>query len=263
MTADAALLAQLAAALEEAERGISPIPPIAARHPALTVEDAYEIQEIVARHRVEAGDPVVGYKVGLTSRVMQDMMGVNEPDSGYLFGSQVVGDNALVSCTGLCQPRVEFEIGFVLERDVAGPACTALEVLRATAFVVPAIEIIDSRIANWEVALVDTVADNGSAARAVFGGIKQPVDSLDLRLMGVVVRHNGAVVTTGAGGAVLGNPVTAVAWLANRLGALGRKLPAGSLVLPGSCTRALPVGVGDVVRADYDGMGSVTVAFVE
>jgi 2-keto-4-pentenoate hydratase len=223
--------------------------------------DAYEIQLLNIRRRVNAGATVRGHKVGLSARAMQQMMGVDEPDYGHLLDDMFVFESDAVETTRLCRPRVEVEVAFVLGAPLAGPGCTVADVLAATAFVVPAIEIIDSRIRDWKISLPDTVADNASSGRVVLGGRRTSVADLDLRTIGAVLRRNSEIVETGAAGAVLGNPATAVAWLANKVHTFGVVLDVGPVVMPGSCTRAVDVSPDDVIRADFDQLGHVTVSF--
>jgi 2-keto-4-pentenoate hydratase len=250
-----------AAALALAERECAPIPPLLETWPAMTLDDAYEIQLLNVRRRIEAGAVVRGHKIGLTSRAMQAMLGVDEPDYGHLLHDMFVAEGEMFPAAKCCAPRVEPEVAFVLGDRLSGPGCSAADVLRATTFVVPALEIIDSRIADWRIGLGDTVADNASSAAVVLGGRATAATSVDLRLLGVVLRRNGEIVETGATGAALGNPVTAVAWLANKLHVLGTVLERGQVVMPGSCTRAVDVAAGDHIRADFDVLGHVSVSF--
>jgi 2-keto-4-pentenoate hydratase len=192
---------------------------------------------------------------------MQQMLGVDEPDYGHLLDNMFVAKGGVVPAGDLCQPRVEFELAFVLGAALPAPGCTFADVLRATAYVTPAIEIIDSRIRDWKIALCDTIADNASSARVVLGGRAAGVTDVDLRLLGVLGWKNGELVETGASGAVLGNPATAVAWLANKLHELGGRLEPGHVVMPGSCTRAIPVEAGDVITAEFAQLGALTVSF--
>jgi 2-keto-4-pentenoate hydratase len=252
---------QLADKLMAAQRDRVPIDPLTATCPELDVVDAYEIQLINVRRRLADGQRIRGHKVGLSARAMQQMMGVNEPDYGHLLDDMFVFETERVPAETLCQPRVEVEVAFVLGAPLSGPGCTVADVLDATAFVVPAIEIIDSRISNWMITLPDTVADNASSGLVVLGGRRTPVEATDLRTVGAVLRRSGEIVETGAAGAVLGNPATAVAWLANKVHAFGVTLEAGHIVMPGSCTRAVDVQAGDVVRADFDVLGHVAVSF--
>jgi 2-keto-4-pentenoate hydratase len=253
--------AEAAEALAVAERERAPIEPLTERWPALDVDDAYDIQLRNVTRRQGAGLTVRGHKVGLTSRAMQEMLGVDEPDYGHLLDEMFVSESGEVRASDLCSPRIEPEIAFVLDQPLRGPGVTVADVLRATAFVVPALEIIDSRIRDWRITLADTIADNASSARAVLAGRGVAPDVLDLRLVGVVLRRNGEIVETGATGAVLGNPVVAVAWIANKLHQFGAELQPGQVVLPGSCTRAVDVAPGDRIRADFDGVGHVTMRF--
>jgi 2-keto-4-pentenoate hydratase len=250
-----------AAALAAAERDRTPIVPPTQQWPGLDVVDAYEIQLINARERLATGGVVRGHKVGLTSRAMQQMLGVGEPDYGHLFADMFVPDGGTLSAAGLCYPRVEIEVAFVLGDTLKGPGVTVPDVLRATAFVRPAIEIIDSRVRYWQITLPDTIADNASSARVVLGADATPPDRVDLRLLGCVLRRNGEVAETGTSGAVLGNPAAAVAWLANKLGQFGMTLDDGHVVMPGACTRAVEVSAGDIIHGELDELGSVSVGF--
>lgn len=244
-----------------AERSRIPIEPLTRTYPKLEVADAYEIQRLQIQQKLLSGRAVRGHKVGLTSRAMQQMLGVAEPDYGHLLDDMFVSEGGVVPTRELCQPRVEFELAFVLGAALPSPGCSVADVLRATAYVAPAIEIIDSRIRDWKITLCDTIADNASSARVVLGGTAAQVKDLDLRLVGVLGWKNGELVETGASGAVLGNPATAVAWLANKLHEFGVQLEPGHVVMPGSCTRAIPVEAGDVVTAEFAGLGALTISF--
>jgi len=250
-----------AKALWEAERTCEPIGQLTVDYPGIDVVDAYEIQLINIRRRLAEGRLIRGHKVGLSSKAMQDMMGVDEPDYGHLLDDMFVFEDTEVETSRLCQPRVEVEVGFVLGAPLRAPGCNAADVLRATEYVVPALEIIDSRIRDWKITLCDTIADNASSCRVVLGGRATRIDQVDLRTVGATLRRNGNVIDTGSAGAVLGNPVTAVAWLANKVHAFGVSLEAGHVVLPGSCTRAYDVAPGDNIRADFDTLGGVCVNF--
>ena len=252
---------RLAAELREAELRSAPIPPISDRHPDADIADAYRVQLEGMRLRVADGDVVRGHKVGLTARVMQQQFGVDQPDFGHLLGSMFHPEGTPLPVDALIAPRVEPELAFLLDRPLQGPGVTVADVLAATAFVLPALEIIDSRITDWRIGIVDTVADNASSARVVLGGTRTPISGLDPRLIGVVLRRNGEIVETGASGAVLGNPVQAVAWLANTIAGSGGSLRAGDLIMPGTCTRAVDMRPGDTVRADFEHLGHVGVSF--
>jgi 2-keto-4-pentenoate hydratase len=248
-------------ALATAERDRMTIARLTETYGAIQVEDAYEIQRLQIADKLRDGRTVRGYKAGLSSKAMQRMMGVDEPDYGHLLDDMFVFEGESVDTARLCQPRVEFEVAFVLREPLPSRGCTAADVLRATAFVCPSIEIIDSRFDGWNITLCDTIADNASSALVVLGGRMMPPSEIDLRLIGVVVSKNGEIVDTGASGAVLGNPVTAVAWLANKLGTFGVQLAAGQVVMPGSCTRAHDVAPGDSIVAEFAHLGAVTVRF--
>lgn len=252
----------IAEQLRAAELNRNPIPPIIDSWSGLDVIDAYEIQLINIRARADAGASIRGHKVGLSSRAMQEMMGVNEPDYGHLLDDMFVYESFEQPVDRYCMPRVEVEVGFVLGSPLTGPGCTVADVLRATEFVVPSIEIIDSRIRDWKISLIDTIADNASSAGVVIGGNRTRPDEIELRTIGAVLRRNGEIIATGSSGAVLGNPATAVAWLANKVARFGVKLEAGHVILPGSCTRAYDVKAGDHIRADFDVLGNVQVSFV-
>ena len=251
----------IADALHRAEVERRAIPPIAGGEPPLTVADAYRIQLINTQRRLVQGRRIAGRKVGLTSRAMQQMMGVDEPDFGVLLDDMFVEEGDAIPVAGLVQPRVEAEIALVLGRDLAGPGVGSTAALRAVDSAVASIEIIDSRITDWKIGLIDTIADNASSARIVVAGRRTPVDGLDLRLIGMALSLNGEVVETGAGAAVLGNPARCVAWLANKLAEFGEQLRAGDVILAGSLHRAIPVRAGDSVVAEFDRLGAVRTRF--
>ena len=251
----------LAEALYRAERERKPITPLTSQHPDLTSEEAYPIQLEIVRRKIKDGGRVVGKKIGLTSKAMQRMLGVDQPDYGHLLDTMAVKDGSQVPINELLQPRVEGEVAFVLREDLCGPEVTEQDVLSATDYLVPAIEIIASRILDWKVQLPDTVADNASSGMFVLGETQASVDQVDLRLVGMVLEKNGEVELTGAGAAVLGNPARAVAWLANKLSEFEISLKAGEVILSGALTAAFEVERGDVVKAEFDHLGSVSVAF--
>lgn len=248
--------ARIARELRSAEAAAAPIAPLAGD---LTLADAYAIQRHGRELRLAAGERLMGRKVGLTSAAMQEMLGVDQPDYGCLFEAMVLRDGVTIAADLLIAPRVEAEIAFVLDRDLAGPGVTRDDVLAATGEVLPAIEVIDSRIADWKITIVDTIADNASSAMAVVGE-PRPLDGLDLRAIEMTLTAGGAS-ETGRGDAVLGHPAEPVAWLANTLAEHGERLEAGDLVLPGALGRAVPVAAGDEVRADLGPLGVVTARF--
>ncbi|MGH8929898.1 MAG: 2-keto-4-pentenoate hydratase [Egibacteraceae bacterium] len=251
-----------ARALWQAERSCTPLCALTDTDPTLDVADAYAIQTANIERRLAEGRLIRGRKVGLSSRAMQEMLGVDEPDFGVLLDDMVVEDGDEVHVSELCQPRVEAEIAFVLATDLAGPGVGTSHAMLALAGVMPSLEIIDSRVENWNIRLVDTIADNASSARVVVGGKLTPVAAVDLRLLGMALYRNGEVCATGAGAAVLGNPVRCVAWLANKLAEFGAQLYAGDIVLPGALHRAVPVEAGDTFRAEFARLGAVTTRFV-
>jgi 2-keto-4-pentenoate hydratase len=256
-------LAKFSDALRDANRTRIAIAPLTESDPDLTVDDAYAIQLHNIDRAVADGHRILGHKVGLTSRAMQEMLGVHEPDFGVLLDDMVLPDGAEVSLRDLVHPRVEAEIGLRLAEDLRGPGVTIDRALAALDVAMPALEIIDSRIADWRIGLVDTIADNGSSARAVFGTKSVPAADLDLRLVGAVLERNGELVEHGVGAAALGHPAACVAWLANKLAGFDQTLRAGELILPGAVHRAIDVVAGDVVRAELAGLGTVTVRFVD
>jgi 2-keto-4-pentenoate hydratase len=251
----------LAADLAQAERSRVPINPLTAREPDIDVVDAYEIQLINIRQRVAEGARVVGHKVGLSSEAMQKMMDVDEPDYGHLLDEMEVYEDKPVKAGTFLYPRVEVEVGFVLADDLPGEGCTEDDVLAATAAFAPSIELIDTRITDWKIRLCDTIADNASSAGWVLGAGRVSPKDIDIRNIDAVLTRNGEVVAEGRSDAVLGNPVTAVAWLARKVDQFGVRLKAGDIVLPGSCTRAIDARPGDDFVAQFDGLGSVHLSF--
>ena len=256
-----ALHQDLADELWEADRTAKPVAPLTERYPELVLEDAYAIQTINIDRRVAAGQRVIGRKVGLTSKPMQELLGVDEPDFGVLTDEMFVEDGDLIELARLVQPRVEAELAFVMERDLAGPGVTTAVALAAIAGVLPAVEIVDSRVADWKIKLVDTVADNASSGLLVIGGRMRPVADLDLRLLGVAVSRHGELIDTGAGAAVLGNPARCVAWLANKLGSFGRRAQRRRHRAAGRRAQDGAGAPGDVFRAEFAHLGAVTVRF--
>lgn len=248
--------------LWDAERDRAPIPPLIETWPDLDVVDAYEIQlRNIARRREEQGISVVGHKVGLSSKAMQEMMGVDEPDYGHLLSDMALSEDTPVATERYCYPRVEVEVGFVLAEALPGEGCTEQDVRSATEALVPSIELIDSRITDWRISLPDTIADNASSAGFVVGTGRARADELDPADIAATLHRNGEQVARGDTSAVLGDPTTAVAWLARKVAAFGITLEAGHLVLPGSCTRAIDVLPGDRFHAEFAGLGTVSVEF--
>lgn len=229
--------------------------------PAGDIDAAYAVQQAQVTAWLAEGRRPVGAKVGLTSRAVQDAFGVFQPDFGVLFADMAVPDGAEIDPGRLLQPRVEAEVAFVLGRDLPHEQVTVADVMRATDHVLPAIEIVDSRIAGWDISIVDTVADNASSGRYVLGTTPRPVRDVDLRLCGAVLEHAGEPVSVGAGAACLGNPLHAVAWLAATLAANGRPLRAGDTVLSGALGPMVAVTPGAAYEARISGLGSVRACF--
>jgi 2-keto-4-pentenoate hydratase len=254
---------EASATLARAEQRSEPVPPLSETFPGIDLADAYAIQRMGVERRMASGALLAGHKVGLTSRAMQEQLNVAEPDYGHLLSEMFVLEGMDIPANELCSPRVEPEVAFVLKHRLAGPGLTMADVLRATDFVLPALEVIDSRIADWRITLPDTVADNASSARVVLGARPIPIDRFDLRLVGAALWKKGKLEETGASGAVLGHPASAVCWLANKLADFDVVLEEGQVVMPGACTRAVSVGRGDHVRAEFDGLGSVSVRFTD
>ena len=235
--------------------------PLTETAPDITPEQAYSVQILYLEKKVARGAVVIGKKIGLTSKAIREALHVNEPDFGCLLDTMAVLDGGTVSLSTLIQPKVEGEIAFVLDRDLNASFITEADVLRCTAFVVPALEIIDSRIADWKIALPDTIADNASSGMFVLGGKMNTLDRLDLRTLGMAVYHNGALAVTGAGAACLGNPVTSVAWLANKLRSLGMTLRAGEVILSGGLAATVTPTAGDWISMRMQQLGDVSVRF--
>jgi 2-keto-4-pentenoate hydratase len=259
--AEAEAIGSVAKELRTAEEHRSPVAPVAARFGELTVGDAYAVQQANVELKLAAGDRIVGRKIGLTSLAMQTQLGVDQPDFGHLLASMAVPNGGAVVTAELIAPRIELEIAFLLGRGLAGPGVTTTDVLAATDAVFPSLEIIDSRIADWKIGLVDTVADNASSGRFVMPSRLTPVRDLDLRLLGGVMEINGVLTSWSCGAAALGDPAACVAWLANALAPYGGRLEPGEIVLSGALDRSVPVHAGDIVRADFDRLGSAGVRF--
>lgn len=248
----------LADRLRDAERDRAPIAPLVESFPDLTAADAYEIQLHNIRRRTA---PVVGHKVGLSSPAMQQMMGVDEPDYGHLLADMRLDEGVPVDAGRYCYPRVEIEVAFLLGADLPSSGCTEADVLTATEALAPAIELIDSRIRNWTISLADTIADNASSAGFAVGQARVDPATVDLRAIDATLWRDGEPVAQGRSDAVLGNPATAVAWLARTVARFGVRLRAGHLVLPGACARAVDVHPGDAFTAAFTGLGTVSLSF--
>ncbi|MBI1291404.1 2-oxo-hepta-3-ene-1,7-dioate hydratase [bacterium] len=229
--------------------------------PEIEIADSYAISSAVAEERVRAGRRIIGHKVGLTSKAMQASSKIDEPDYGYLFDDLVLSDGAKVPFESFCVPRVEPELTFILKEPLKGPGVGLVDVLRATEWVVPSIEIIDARVTEPR-KIFDTVADNGAAAGIVLGGRPVRPENVDLRWVGAIFYRNSEIEETGLAAGVLGHPAMAIAWLANKLGAFGTVLEPGHMMLSGSFTRPVWAKKGDTLHADFGPLGSVAVQFV-
>ena len=240
----------------------TPIAPLTATHPEMTIEDAYHVQQRMIARRLEQGDRVIGKKIGVTSTAVMNMLGVHQPDFGYLLDSMVYNEGESVEMDALIQPKAEGEIAFLLKKDLQGPGVTAADVLAATEGVMACFEIVDSRIQDWKIRIQDTVADNASCGVFVLGDQLVDIANLDLALAGMVLEKNGEIVVTGAGAATMAHPVNAMVWLANTLGALGIALKAGDIVLSGAMGAMVPVVKGDNLRMTIGGIGGCSVRFI-
>jgi len=256
------LINTVADLLWEAEKYKQAIDPITKLYPKLKINDAYEIQLKNIKRKISSGSIIQGHKVGLSSKAMQKMMNVNEPDYGHLMDTFFHKSGSTINVSDYFAPRVEVELAYILGKTLPAPDCTVEDVLRCTKYIQPAIELIDSRIKNWNIKLVDTIADNASSAGVILGGEKTDLVSCSPRLIGANLEKNGKIVDTGAMGGVLNDPTIAVAWLANKVYKFGVTLEAGHIILPGSCTKAFDVKKGDHIIARYDGLGKIEVRFL-
>jgi 2-keto-4-pentenoate hydratase len=250
-------------ALYEARRTKVAIQPFTDAMPDLGMLDGYAIQQILVSRLLADGERVAGYKLGLTSAGMQELLGVDQPDFSPIFASTLYADGAVLPVDAFIAPHIEAEIGVVLDSELAGPGCTVADVQMATRGLVAALEIVDSRIHGWRVKLADTVADLASNGAIALSDRIVPIDGFDPRLIGMAFSKNGQVSATGAGAAAMGDPLAAVAWLANTLEPLGQTLPAGGVIMTGALHAMVPVAPGDVFRAEFDRLGSLTIRMAE
>ncbi len=246
--------------LRVAEMNKQPIAPFTSST-EISVDDAYRIQLLQIQDKIEAGAEVVGMKIGLTSKVMQDMFKVTTPDFGHILNTMVYDEKKPIKVQQFIQPKVEFELAFFLKTDLQGPNVSEQDVMAATEYIAPAIEIIDSRIENWQFQFQDTVADNGSSAGTVIGQMRTAVDLRELETIELVANRNGEVFDRGLSNAVMGNPARAVAWLANMLSDYDISLKAGQFILAGAITAAVPFEAGDTFEANFGSYGTVRVVF--
>ena len=240
----------------------TPVAPLTDREPGITLDDAYRIQLRMIQRRVDAGETIIGKKIGVTSKVVMDMLKVNQPDFGQMTSGMVFNEGEAIRVDSMIAPRAEAEVAFILKHDLEGPGVTAADVLRATECVLPCFEIVDSRIKDWKIKIQDTVADNASCGVLTLGGVRRSPRDLDLALAGMVLEKNGELISTSTGAAVQGSPVNAVAWLANTLGRLGIGLKAGEVILSGSQSPLVPVKAGDSLVCAVGGLGSTSVRFI-
>ncbi len=235
--------------------------PLTERFPGMTVVDAYNIQIHTMEEYRSNGRKVTGKKIGLTSKAMQDLFGVYEPDFGSLLDHLAFNSGDVIPANLLIQPKVEGEIAFILNSDLTGKLITARDVLDATEYVTAAIEVVDSRFRNWQIKLEDSVSDNASFGAYVLGGRTCSVQDVDLRLIGMVLEKNGTIVNTGAGAAAMGHPANCVAWLANKMNEFNTPLRKGDVILSGAITAAVEAKPGDYFRVSFDRLGEVCLSF--
>jgi 2-keto-4-pentenoate hydratase len=259
---DPAVVHVLAARLLAAEAACAPIDPIAVELGAKDVASAYAVQAEVTKRGLANGRRLVGRKIGLTSKAVQQQLGVEQPDYGALFADMEVATGGEVHGGKLIQPRIEAEIAIVLDRDLQEPDLSMGELMRAVAYTVPALEIVDSRIRDWKITILDTVADNGSSARFVLGAAPKRLTDIDLEACGMMMTRNGAIVSVGSGAACLGHPLKAALWLARAMAATGEPLRAGSVVLTGALGPVSPAATGEFYEARISGFAPVNVRFV-
>lgn len=258
---DEATITAIADELVEAGRTRTPVPRLTARYPEMTVADSYRVQDLW-RQRCEAdGRTLAGRKIGLTSKAMQYATGISEPDYGIIFDDMVLENGCTVDWDAYTHPRIEVELAFLLNKDISGPRATLFDVLAATEYVVPALEILDSRIEMEGRTIVDTISDNAAMGAMVVGGNPVRPDELDLRWVAAILYKNQVVEETGVAAGVLNHPGAGVYWLANKIAEHGDTLKAGELILAGSFTRPLWVHKGDTVFADYGRLGTITCRF--
>ncbi len=240
-----------------------PIHPLTETNPSITMQEAYQVQMINVDVMEKEGSKIVGKKIGLTSKAMQEFLGVNEPDYGHLFDTMVWEEDMPIKISSLLQPKIEAEIAFVLGEDLKGPGVTLADVLRATTGIMLSFEIVDSRVKDWKIKIQDTIADNASSAGLILGSRLIPVNEVNLKYIGLVMEKNGVIMETATGAAVMGHPALAVAWLANKMGSMGIVLKKGEIVLSGSFTKALEIKAGDVFLATFGDLGSVKAVFTD
>jgi 2-oxo-hept-3-ene-1,7-dioate hydratase len=259
---DDPIIRSIADELADAERDRTTVPLLTARHPGMTIDDAYAVQNVWKERGLAEGRKLAGHKIGLTSRAMQQATGITEPDYGVIFDDMVFDTGAVIPFDAYSNVRIEVELAFALGRPLKGPDCTLFDVLDATAYVVPALEILSSRIELSGRTVVDTISDNAAMGGMVVGGTPTKPDAVDLRWVSALLYRNETIEETGVAAAVLNHPAAGVAWLANKLAHHGTGLEAGEIILAGSFTRPIWIERGDTVHADYRELGALTCRFV-
>ncbi|MFF2274803.1 2-oxo-hept-4-ene-1,7-dioate hydratase [Agromyces sp. NPDC058126] len=258
---DQPVIDAIADELVAADRDRTTVPLLTARHPGMSVDDAYAVQRVWAERRIAGGARLVGRKIGLTSKVMQVATGITEPDYGVILDDMVIESGASVEFDRFSNVRIEVELAFVLAKPLQGPNTTIFDVLEATAYVVPALEILNSHIEMQGRTIVDTISDNAAMGAMVLGGRPVKADAVDLRWVSALLSRNQTIEESGVAAAVLGHPAMGVAWLANKLAHHGQTLGAGEIILAGSFTRPMWVERGDTVHADYGQLGTISCRF--
>jgi 2-keto-4-pentenoate hydratase len=262
MSVEPKVIQDVAARLRQAAESGKPIPPIRETLEGGGVAAAYAVQQANTDHALKQGRRLVGRKIGLTSKSVQKQLGVDSPDFGMLFADMALYDGEEVAMQRLMQPKVEAEIAFVLERDLTRPEATLADVVSAIAYALPAVEIVGSRIENWNIKLLDTIADNASSGLFVLGTQPRKLDQIDLRLCGMAMERRGEPVSFGAGVACLGNPLNAALWLARTMVEVGNPLKAGDIIMSGALGPMVGASAGDVIDTRINGLGTVRAAFV-
>lgn len=261
MPSDDSTIASVAARLRRAEETGTPIAPVRDELAAGGVDAAYAVQDVNTRHALARGRRLVGRKIGLTSKAVQAQLGVDSPDFGMLFDDMMLADGGEVPLARVMQPKAEAEIAFAIDRDLSDPELTLPALAAAVAYAVPAIEIVGSRIENWNIKLLDTIADNASSGMFVLGTVPRRLDGLDLVGCGMAMRRRGETVSSGNGAACLGHPLEAALWLARTMARVGRPLGAGDIVMSGALGPMVAASPGDALEARIDGLGAVRIAF--
>lgn len=254
-------LTTIADNLAEAEKSRTMIPRLTAQYPEMTVEDSYAVQNTWRARGEAAGRRLAGRKIGLTSKVMQEATGITEPDYGAIFADQIFENGSVIEHAQFSNVRIEVELAFVLKDDVKGPNTTIFDVLKATDYVVPALEILSSRIEMEGRTIVDTISDNAALGGMIYGGTPKAPDAVDLRWISALLYRNETIEDTGVAAAVLNHPAMGVVWLANKLAQHGDSLKSGEIILAGSFTKPMWVYPGDTVHADYGDLGSISCRF--